>query len=230
MTVAENLREIDENIRSACARSGRRRSDVTIVAVTKYATAARAQEALDCGLTNLAENRKEGLLKKQELIHDDRVKWHLIGTLQRRKVKDVIHRIDYFHALDRLKLAGEINKRMESGTLKCLIELNISGEATKHGIKPEALDDFVDALREFKHIRMVGLMTMAPYTNDSMLIRRVFGKLRECRDRVRARHLDYAPCSELSMGMSHDYPIAVEEGATFVRIGTALVGSDLKGS
>ncbi|RYL95407.1 YggS family pyridoxal phosphate-dependent enzyme [Sporolactobacillus sp. THM7-4] len=230
MTVKENFRNINEKIKEACQHSGRSPEDITVLAVTKYVGIDRAQEAVDCGITNLAENRKEGLLEKQEAIHDDRVIWHLIGTLQTRKVKDVVNRIDYFHALDRLKLAKEINKRMTAGKLKCFVEVNISGEETKHGLKKEELDSFIDALKDFEHIQIVGLMTMAPNTADSGLIRNVFRELRVCRDRIKNRGLDYAPCTELSMGMSHDFPIAVEEGATFIRIGTALVGNDLKGS
>lgn len=230
MTVEENYRQIDEKIRAACLRSGRRREDVTVLAVTKYVTVPTAQEAVDCGILNIAENRKEGLIAKQNAIHDSRIVWHLIGTLQTRKVKDVVDRIDYFHALDRLKLAKEINKRKKTGKLKCFIEMNISGEATKHGISAQELDGFIDALAQYDHIRVVGLMTMAPYTEDKELIRQVFRKLRRNRDRIRARKLDYAPCTELSMGMSHDYQIAVEEGATFVRIGTALVGNELRGN
>jgi pyridoxal phosphate enzyme, YggS family len=230
LTVADNFRNIDENIKAACIRSGRRREDVTVLAVTKYVRIPTARMAVDCGVVNLAENRKEGLIEKQEAIHDSRIVWHLIGTLQTRKVKDVINRIDYFHALDRLKLAEEINKRKKTGKLKCFIEMNISGEETKHGIREEDLDGFIDDLSQYEHLCVVGLMTMAPYTEDKTLIRQVFRKLRLCRDRIQARKLEYAPCTELSMGMSHDYQIAVEEGATFVRIGTALVGNELRGN
>ncbi len=230
LTVKENLKKVNEIIRMACEKSGRSQEDVSVIAVTKYVGIERVQEAISCGLFDLAENRKEGLLEKQQEIHDERVTWHLIGTLQTRKVKDVVDHIDYFHALDRLKLADEINKRKKSGKLKCFIEMNISGEESKHGIKENELDDFIDALSGYEHIQTVGLMTMAPNSDDSDLIRDVFRRLRNCRNRIRDRKLDYAPCNELSMGMSHDYRIAVEEGATFVRIGTALVGNELKGS
>lgn len=111
MNVADNFKHVKSTIHAACERSGRNAEDVTMIAVTKYVSAERAQEAVDNGIFNLAENRKEGLLEKQEFIHDDRVTWHLIGTLQTRKVKDVVGKIDYFHALDRLKLANELNKR-----------------------------------------------------------------------------------------------------------------------
>jgi pyridoxal phosphate enzyme (YggS family) len=224
--VADNLKQVQSRIESACERSGRSSKDVTIIAVTKYVSAERAQEAVDSGIMHLAENRKEGLLEKLEFIHDERVTWHLIGTLQTRKVKDIVGKVDYFHALDRLKLANELNKRIKKGTLSCFVEMNISGEESKHGINEDNLDTFIDALAEFEHIRIVGLMTMAPNTEDLDVIRHVFHQLRMLRDRIRDRNLDYAPCTELSMGMSHDYEIAVEEGATFVRIGTSLVGNE----
>jgi pyridoxal phosphate enzyme (YggS family) len=224
--VADNLKQVQSRIESACERSGRSSKDVTIIAVTKYVSAERAQEAVDSGIMHLAENRKEGLLEKLEFIHDERVTWHLIGTLQTRKVKDIVGKVDYFHALDRLKLANELNKRIKKGTLSCFVEMNISGEESKHGINEDNLDTFIDALAEFEHLRIVGLMTMAPNTEDLDVIRHVFHQLRMLRDSIRDRNLDYAPCTELSMGMSHDYEIAVEEGATFVRIGTSLVGNE----
>ncbi|MCO7174627.1 YggS family pyridoxal phosphate-dependent enzyme [Sporolactobacillus kofuensis] len=226
MEVKENLQHIQTKIERACARSGRRPDEVTIIAVTKYVSNARAQEAVDCGILHLAENRKEGLLEKQSLIQDPKVTWHLIGTLQTRKVKDIVGKVDFFHALDRIKLATELNKRIPEGQLNCFVEMNISGEESKHGITEADLDKFIDALAGFEHLRVVGLMTMAPNTEDTDVIRQVFHRLRILRDRIRERHIPYAPCTELSMGMSHDYEIAVEEGATFVRIGTSLVGNE----
>ncbi|CAM3186915.1 YggS family pyridoxal phosphate-dependent enzyme [Sporolactobacillus spathodeae] len=230
MTVAVNLKQVNEQIQQACLRSKRNVSDVTVIAVTKYVSVERAKEALACGIHNLAENRREGLLEKQTEIARDQAVWHLIGTLQTRKVKDVIGKIDYFHALDRLKLAEEIQKRMSDERLKCLIEVNVSGEESKHGLSIGELDSFLTRLADFPAIEVAGLMTMAPNTADTDLIRSVFRRLRELRDSIQERQLSYAPCTELSMGMSHDYPIAVEEGATFVRIGTALVGNEQKGS
>ncbi|MCL1630934.1 YggS family pyridoxal phosphate-dependent enzyme [Sporolactobacillus sp. CPB3-1] len=229
MRVAENLSHIRSVIENACERSGRSPSDVTLIAVTKYVSNERAQEAVESGIFHLAENRKEGLLEKRAFIKDKRVTWHLIGTLQTRKVKDVVGKMDYFHALDRLKLANELNKRIKKGTLNCFVEMNISGEESKHGISEDQLVPFIDALAEFEHLRIVGLMTMAPNTEDRDLIRSIFRRLRVLRDKIRDLHLDYAPCTELSMGMSHDYELAVEEGATYIRIGTSLVGDERKG-
>ncbi|MFT8871432.1 MAG: YggS family pyridoxal phosphate-dependent enzyme [Sporolactobacillus sp.] len=226
MNVAENVSRVRRAIETACTLAVRRPSDVTIVAVTKYVGAERVKAVLAGGIDHLAENRREGLLAKQDALPGVSATWHLIGTLQTRKVKDVVNRIDFFHALDSLKLAGEIEKRLTKEHLRCFIQLNISGEKSKHGIEPAELDGFLSGLTAYPRIKIVGLMTMAPNTSDGNQIRAVFRRLRELRDVVRDRQLAFAPCTELSMGMSHDYPIAVEEGATFVRIGTALVGDE----
>nr|WP_246020151.1 YggS family pyridoxal phosphate-dependent enzyme [Lysinibacillus telephonicus] len=196
--------------------------DVTIIAVTKQVSIDRAQEAINAGLIHLGENRPEGLLaKKSEL--NNQAKWHYIGSLQSRKVKQVINEIDYLHSLDRISLAEEINKRAEK-TINCFVQANVSGEQSKHGLKTEEVIPFIQSLGQFDKIRVVGLMTMAPNTEDQTVIRNVFKNLKNLQQEVVKLNLPYAPCHELSMGMSNDYEIAVEEGATFVRIGTALVG------
>lgn len=149
------------------------------------------------------------------------VRWHLIGNLQRRKVKLIINEIDCFHALDSLKLAEEIKKRVEK-TLDCFIEVNVSGEVSKHGLSPEALFSFIESLAMLSKIRIVGLMTMAPKDASAKQIRKVFGTLKELRYLVQMKGFSHAPCTELSMGMSQDFQLAIEEGATFIRVGTAL--------
>ncbi|MGH2120017.1 YggS family pyridoxal phosphate-dependent enzyme, partial [Aerococcus sp. L_32] len=151
--------------------------------------------------------------------------WHLIGTLQTRKVKDVINEIDYFHALDRLKLAKEIDKRADK-VIKCFLQVNVSGEESKHGIAPAELDAFIEAVAEFPKVEIVGLMTMAPIDATDEEIHQYFANLRQLRDQVQALGKDYAPCQHLSMGMSGDYPIAVAEGADFVRVGSAIFNTE----
>lgn len=133
----------------------------------------------------------------------------------------MINNIDYFHALDRLKTAQEIQKRAEH-EIKCFIQVNVSGETTKQGISPDALVSFIDELEKYDKIRVVGLMTMAPNTSDKQLIRNCFKQLKDLSQDVQSLNKGYAPCTELSMGMSQDYQIALEEGATFIRIGTDL--------
>ncbi|TCT26855.1 hypothetical protein EDD68_101211 [Melghiribacillus thermohalophilus] len=224
MSVAKNLENIRERIVAACERSDRNPDDVHIIAVTKYVSLDRTQEAIEAGIHHIGENRLEGFLNKYEHIKDQ-ASWHFIGTLQSRKVKHVIDHIDYLHSLDRLSLTREIQKRA-SRTVSCFVQVNVTGEATKHGLAPEEVDPFVEKLREYPAIRVIGLMTMAPFTGDEKVIRNCFRSLRELRDRIQQKQYSHAPCNYLSMGMSNDYEIAVEEGATHIRIGTKLVGKE----
>lgn len=195
-----------------------------VIAVTKYVTIDRANEAYDAGLRHFGENRVEGFLAKQNALPDDAV-FHFIGTLQTRKVKEVINQVDYFHALDRLKLAKEIQKRAEH-KVKCFIQVNVSEEESKQGITINEINDFIEAIKEYDNIEVVGLMTMAPLTGDVDYIRQLFNTLKEKQSEIQALNLSYAPCTELSMGMSNDYQLAAEAGASFVRIGTKLVGKE----
>ncbi|WP_050181521.1 YggS family pyridoxal phosphate-dependent enzyme [Domibacillus robiginosus] len=222
MKVSEKVKSIKQRIDEAARRSGRQAEDVQIIAVTKYVTTARAEEAVEAGINHLGENRAEGLNEKYESIGQKAV-WHFIGSLQTRKVKSMIHQADFIHSLDRMSLAKEINSRAEK-PIQCFVQVNVSGEESKHGIAPEEVVPFVQSLHIYEKIRVCGLMTMAPLTEDQDLLRSCFRKLALCRDEVAALHLSYAPCRELSMGMSNDFEIAVEEGATMIRIGTALVG------
>jgi PLP dependent protein len=224
MRVTENLTHIRSNIEEACKQSGRSPEEVNIIAVTKYVSVERAQEAVEAGILHLGENRDEGLLNKWDHL-GDKPTWHYIGTLQTRKVKNVIDKIDYLHSLDRLSLAKEVDKRTNQ-KVKCFVQVNVSGEESKHGMEPETVLDFIEELKQFEHIQVEGLMTMAPYTDDESELRQCFRKLKTLQQKIQQLHLDYAPCRELSMGMSNDYRIAVEEGATMVRIGSALVGEE----
>ena len=152
-----------------------------VIAVTKYVTIDRAK-AYDAGLRHFGENRVEGFLEKQALPKD--VTMHFIGSLQSRKVKDVINDIDYLHALDRLNLAKEINKRA-THTISCFIQVNVSGEETKHGIALSEVNDFIEQIKAFDNIKIVGLMTMAPYTDDKDYIHQLFKQLRLKRDEIK---------------------------------------------
>jgi pyridoxal phosphate enzyme (YggS family) len=224
MKVSAKLEAIKQQINEACLKSGRHPEDVTIIAVTKYVSIARAKEAVDAGILNLGENRDEGLLEKWEVLGDKPV-WHFIGSLQTRKVKNIINKVEYIHSLDRLSLAEEINKRAE-GSIKCFVQVNVSQEESKHGLNSEEVIRFIEQLGQFENIQVSGLMTMAPLTGDEQILRDCFKGLRKLRDEIQALHLEHAPCTELSMGMSNDFCIAIEEGATMIRIGTALVGDE----
>jgi pyridoxal phosphate enzyme (YggS family) len=222
MKVAENLIHISKQIRNACHRVNRTPDEVKLIAVTKYVSIDRANEALEAGIINLGENRDDGLFKKWEVLGDKPI-WHFIGSLQTRKVKNIIDKVEYIHSLDRLSLAEEINKRAVK-KMKCLVQVNVSQEESKHGLVPLDVLDFIKDLRAYENISIEGLMTMAPLTDDEEQLRTCFRKLKELRDQIKNCNFDYAPCTELSMGMSNDFEIAIEEGATMIRIGTALVG------
>lgn len=222
MNVKENLKHIQAAIHEACAKVNREPAEITVIAVTKYVSTERAVEALDAGVEHLGENRDDGLLAKWEVLKD-KPTWHFIGTLQTRKVKNIIDKVDYIHSLDRISLAKEIDKRAER-KINCFVQVNVSGEDSKQGLDPEEVPEFISSLGEYKNLNIVGLMTMAPYTSDKDLLRSCFRRLKEMQTEVKNLNYDFAPCIELSMGMSNDFAIAIEEGATMVRIGTALVG------
>lgn len=220
--LTDNLNHINQEILLACEKAQRSVSDVTMIAVTKSVESQTAKELAKLGVVNMAENRVDKLLEKKMALKDFSViKWHLIGNLQRRKVKLVINEIDYFHALDSFKLAEEIQKRAEK-EISCFVEVNITGEESKHGFKPAEVLPFVQEIAEFDKIKVIGLMTMAPLNTSEKELHEVFSELKKLQCVISDQHLSNAPCTELSMGMSNDFPIAIEEGATFVRIGTAI--------
>ncbi|QHJ70891.1 YggS family pyridoxal phosphate-dependent enzyme [Planococcus halotolerans] len=200
------------------------REGINLIAVTKQVGVERTKEAVEAGIEHLGENRPEGLLKKFEAIQDG-AKWHFIGNLQSRKVKDIINHIDYLHSLDRLSLAKEIQKRADR-VIDCFVQVNVSKEESKSGILPEETLDFIKTLEQYDKINIIGLMTMAPNVEDEEVLRKVFQDLKALQLDVAEREWPHAPCTETSMGMSNDYLIAAQEGATFVRIGTALIGSE----
>lgn len=220
--IIDNLTIIQHKVNQAKQQANRMQDNVHIIAVTKEVSVERTKEAIAAGLVHLGENRPEGLVMKKEGI-SEQVVWHYIGSLQTRKVKQVINEIDYLHSLDRMSLAEEIEKRAIK-VVNCFVQVNVSGEESKHGLTKEQTYEFIQQLQQFQKIRVVGLMTMAPNTDDEQLIRAVFRNLKQLQQEIAQLGLENAPCNELSMGMSNDFEIAIEEGATFIRIGTALVG------
>lgn len=223
LNVQYNLEQIEKQLKTHCEK-GNISTLPNVIAVTKYVTIDRANDAYHAGIRHFGENRLEGFQLKKEALPDDIV-MHFIGSLQTRKVKEVINEIDYFHALDRLKLAKEINKRAEH-KIKCFVQVNVSGEDSKQGVALKDVNTFIETLEQYENIEVVGLMTMAPLTDDESYIKSLFQSLRNKRDEIKALNLNYAPCTELSMGMSNDFHLAAEEGASFVRIGTKLVGKE----
>ncbi len=219
--------KIEQNIIDACDRTGRNRSEVTVVAVTKTVSSEKAIEVMDAGYTNLGENRPDTLLEKVAAIKDGPV-WHFIGNIQSRRVKDFINEVGCLHSVDRMSVAKEIQKRA-THPIDCFVQVNVSGEDSKSGIAPEELQQFIKSVAQYDKVHIIGLMTMAPLTEDRQIIRDVFKSLRELRDKISSEKHPNAPCTQLSMGMSNDYVIAIEEGATHIRIGSALVGSESEG-
>ena len=210
---------IFQNVAQIVEKENRLKDSVNIIAVTKYVDCETAKKLVDTGIKHIGENRVDKFLEKYHAIKEENLTWHLIGNLQRRKVKQVINYVDYFHALDSLKLAQEINKRAEH-TIKCFIELNISGEESKHGFSVNELMEILPEFSELENIEIVGLMTMAPFDATESECNDIFGRMKKLQVEISEMNLSRIPCTELSMGMSRDYEIAIKNGATFVRIGT----------
>jgi len=218
--IKENVEIIKDEIKNIKAKY-HVPQDVLICAATKYVGVNEMKSLLQAGIYDFGENRVNSFLEKESLLKDDLINWHFIGNLQTNKVKKMINSINYLHSLDRESLAKEINKYREK-VLNCFVEVNCSGEDSKQGLKMNEVQSFVEDLEKYDKIRVIGLMTMASDSKDENLIRETFKKLRSIQIEVMNLNLAYAPCDHLSMGMSNDYQIAIQEGATFVRIGSRL--------
>ncbi len=221
MNLKNNTELIFQQIAEASQKANRDLDSVSVIAVTKYVDVETAEALLPLGVHHIGENRVDKFLEKYQALKDRPVTWHLIGTLQRRKVRDVISFVDYFHALDSLKLAQEIQKRTDH-VIKCFLQVNISGEESKHGFSKEALLEQLADLAQLDQIEYVGLMTMAPFEADTDELRTIFKKTQELQAEIREKQIPNMPMTELSMGMSRDYEEAIQFGSTFVRIGTAF--------
>lgn len=221
MNLKNNTELIFQQIAEASQKANRDLDSVSVIAVTKYVDVETAEALLPLGVHHIGENRVDKFLEKYQALKDRPVTWHLIGTLQRRKVKDVISFVDYFHALDSLKLAQEIQKRTDH-VIKCFLQVNISGEESKHGFSKETLLEQLADLAQLDQIEYVGLMTMAPFEADTDELRTIFKKTQELQVEIREKQIPNMPMTELSMGMSRDYEEAIQFGSTFVRIGTAF--------
>ncbi len=226
MSIKENIDRILERIALACERSGRNTEDITLIAVSKTVDADRAREAVESGLLNLGENRVQELVDKYEKLSDTLVKWHMIGHLQKNKVKYIIDKAELIHSVESIELADEINKRAAKNNLKAnvLVELNIGEEDSKFGISEENAYDFVKSLEQFENINVLGLMTVAPFAEDPEEIRWVFKKMKVIFDNLSNMNIKNSNMKYLSMGMTNDFEIAIEEGANIIRIGTAIFG------
>jgi len=220
-----NINDVLGDIRQAAARSGRDAAEIGIVAVTKTVPAENVREAVSAGLRILGENRVQELIAKYPLVEG--AEWHLIGHLQRNKVKYITDKVSLIHSLDSAALAEEIDRRMTSmgRIMDVLVQVNIAEDPKKHGIKANQVIDFVEAAAQLQGIRLKGLMTIGPYVSDPGEIRPVFRELRKLAENVKKMDLPGVDMRHLSMGMSNDYIVAIEEGATLVRIGSAIFGT-----
>lgn len=221
MEMKSQADKVFESVANACQKAGRSADSLSVIAVTKYVDHNIASQLVEAGVRHIGENRVDKFLDKYEALRDKNVTWHLIGSLQRRKVKDVINYVDYFHALDSVKLAQEIQKRAQH-KIKCFLQVNISGEETKHGFSIEELEKVLPELEKCDQIEIVGLMTMAPIEADEATLVAIFKQAKQLQETVKAKKIKNMPMTELSMGMSGDFPLAIQEGATFIRIGTAF--------
>lgn len=220
-----NINQMKEDIKRVCHKCGRDPEEITLIAVTKTVDADRINHAVDCGIINLGENKVQEIVDKYDLVSKN-VKWHLIGHLQTNKVKYIIDKVELIHSVDSMKLAEEINKRAEKNNLikDVLVQINVAEEDTKFGIRIEEAVDFVKSISGFDNIRIMGLMTIAPYDIDPEKVRPVFRQLKEKFSELAQMNLSNTNMKYLSMGMSNDYGVAIEEGSNMIRIGTAIFG------
>lgn len=223
--IRENIEVIREKIARAAERSGRDPKDVLLLAVTKTIDNGRIREAVDAGLTELGENKVQEIMDKYDTLERD-VKWHMIGHLQTNKVKYIIDKVTLIHSVDSLKLAQEINKKAAKAgrVMDILVEINVADEESKFGITCDMAEDIIRNLSTMENIRVRGLMTVAPFVDDGEQNRPVFRRLKQLLVDINAKKLDNVNMDILSMGMTGDYEVAVEEGATIVRVGTGIFG------
>ncbi|KMZ54992.1 pyridoxal phosphate enzyme, YggS family [Dorea sp. D27] len=225
MMLKENLEQVEARIQQACDRAGRDRSEVTLIAVSKTKPADILRDAYDLGVRVFGENKVQELVDKYGVLPDD-IRWHMIGHLQRNKVKYMIDKTELIHSVDSVRLAETIEKEAEKHniTANILIEVNVAREESKFGVIPEELDEIVEKIAGFSHLNVKGLMTIAPNVENPEENRAVFARLRKLSVDIANKNVDNMNMSILSMGMTNDYEIAIEEGATMVRVGTGIFG------
>ena len=223
--VAENYREVEREICEACKKSGRSRDEVTLIAVSKTKPVEMIREAMEAGADTFGENKVQELCEKYEQLPGT-LHWHLIGHLQRNKVKYIVDKAELIHSVDSLRLAEEIDK--EAGKkgveAKILVEVNVAGEESKFGVSVEETEALVENISKLPHVRVQGLMTIAPYVDDPEENRPIFRTLKKLAVDIKMKNIDNVRMDVLSMGMTNDYQVAVEEGATMVRVGTGTFG------
>ena len=225
MLVTENLKNVEEKIAQACLRSGRSQDEVTLIAVSKTKPVEMMQEAIAYGITTFGENKVQEITEKQKVLTQP-LNWHMIGHLQRNKVKYIAGKVALIHSVDSLRLAKTISEEAvkHNCEIPILIEVNVAGEESKFGVSVEETLPLIEEIAKLPAIHVEGLMTIAPYVEDPEENRPVFRKLKELSVDIAAKNINNVRMAILSMGMTGDYEVAVEEGATLVRVGTGVFG------
>lgn len=222
----DRITEINRRITAAAERSGRKREDILLLAVSKTIDVPTIKEAVECGLTELGENKVQEIMDKFEPMGSS-IQWHLIGHLQTNKVKYIIDKVKLIHSVDSLKLAEEISKRAKQKNLTAniLVEVNISREQSKFGVLPEAAENLIKEISLLSNICVKGLMTVAPFVENGEENRKFFRQMKQLLIDIKEKNINNRSMDILSMGMTGDYETAIEEGATIVRVGTGIFGA-----
>ena len=228
--VKENLSIVEQNIQKACARSGRDRREVQLIAVSKTKPVEMLKEAYDCQIRDFGENKPQEIREKFPQLPED-IRWHMIGHLQRNKIKYIIDKVFMIHSIESVRLAEAVSEEAakHGRVIPVLVEVNMAGEETKFGIRPEETEDFIREIRLLPNIQVNGLMTIAPYTENAEDNRIYFRNLKKLYVDIKEKNIDNVVMSHLSMGMTGDYEVAIEEGATMVRVGTGIFGERFYG-
>ena len=223
--IKENVAEVEARIQAACKRAGRRREEVTLIAVSKTKPVEMLKEAYETGCRDFGENKVQELIDKYEVLPKD-IRWHMIGHLQRNKVKYIVDKVYLIHSVDSLRLAEEISKEAakKNVDVNILVEVNVAGEETKFGTGCEEAKQLVRDIAQLPHVHIQGLMTIAPYVENSEENRIYFQQLKKLSVDISSENIDNVSMKVLSMGMTGDYAVAVSEGATYVRVGTGIFG------
>lgn len=223
--IRDNLLEVENKILAACKRANRRREDVLLIAVSKTKPVSMIQEVLQEGILDFGENKVQEITAKYDML-DKKVNWHMIGHLQRNKVKYIVDKVALIHSVDSLRLAEQINTEAmkQNKIIDILIEVNIAKEDTKFGVMEEDVLDLILEISKLSNVRIKGLMTIAPYTENPEENRSHFRNLKQLSVDIKSKNIDNVSMGVLSMGMTGDYEVAIEEGATMIRVGTGIFG------
>lgn len=223
--IEENIKQVEDNITKACQKSGRDRSEVTLICVSKTKPVSMVEEAYNAGQRDFGENKVQEINDKFPVLPND-INWHLIGHLQRNKVKYIINKVHLIHSVDSVRLAEQIqNEASKAGKImNILIQVNVANEDTKFGLQIAETEDVVREIATFPNIHICGLMTIAPFTDNPESNRIFFRKLKQLSVDIKSKNIDNVSMDCLSMGMTGDYQVAIEEGATLVRVGTGIFG------